>query len=73
MIDTSTKEITFSTNSAVKQVYLDDNLYKSLPIHYVNHQKYEVARLRATLKTAHTEGALLDTLTLLDDSDSSDY
>ncbi len=31
-INTST-EISFSTNSALKQVYLDDNLYKSLAIH----------------------------------------
>jgi len=51
IVDTST-EISFRTNSALKQVYLDDNLYKSLPIHQVGHRKQEVSRIHAALKSS---------------------
>ena len=59
MIDTRSAEVTFRTNSAMKQVYLDDNLYKALSIHQVGPKKHDVARIRAALKT-NTGGAIQD-------------
>jgi hypothetical protein len=38
------------TDSAVKVVYLDDNLYKTLPLQDVS-KAYEVARVSATLQS----------------------
>ena len=48
--DSRQDQISFRTNSAVKPVFLDDPLYKTLAIHYVNHKQYEVSRIRAALR-----------------------
>ncbi|CDW72718.1 cleavage and polyadenylation specificity factor subunit 2-like [Stylonychia lemnae] len=41
--------IQFQTNAAVKQVFIDDKLYKSLPIQRV-HQRYEISRIKAAVE-----------------------
>jgi hypothetical protein len=62
--------ITFKTNSAVKPVFLDDLLYKTLAIYSVNHKQYEVSRIRAALK--QSQQGTFDTLTLLPPSKQED-
>ncbi|TNV72366.1 hypothetical protein FGO68_gene9135 [Halteria grandinella] len=53
------QQLSFKTHSAVKQVFLDDNLYLTLPVHQVNNKRYEVSRIRAALDMGS-----LDTLVL---------
>ena len=48
--------VTFNTNSAIKQVFMDEKLYKSLPIQRV-HQKYEIARVKAVIEVKPTSAS----------------
>jgi hypothetical protein len=47
--DERDKEISFYTKAATKQVFIDEKLYKSIPLQRV-HEKYEVARIKAVIE-----------------------
>ena len=71
------RELAFTTDSAVKLVYLDDNLYKTLPVQQISKTTYEVSRVSAALCSVtckssqlillvpEDQGIKLETLTML--------